>query len=239
MNKLLVVFGQHEAVRKIIIFDLDWLYEHSREERFLYGFKNLSTQNYVKSIPGGIKVSPEYPAAHSGHCALNRTSLALLVPCPGNSFEDGADLVSNFNEALHLTRSDDPRLVSPIAGAVWNFPAHKMGTVTVRAYIPGQGLRVSLLDYWMNPSDHTVEYFADYSIALRNDMQYGEMFTDFTFDFDCDRGTVILTAGDKLRLEKKLENEHPNGLCYLHLQSAATGKDDVGAYVQSMKFDGR
>jgi hypothetical protein len=91
----------------------------------------------------------------------------------------------------------------------------------------------------MNPSDDTVEYFADYSIVLRGDMQYGEMFTDFVFDFDCDRGTVILTAGDKLKLERNLNGEHPDGLCYLHLQSAATEADEIGAYIEKMTFEGK
>ena len=235
MNKMLIVAGQHEAVRKILIFDIDWLYEHTREERFLYGLKNLSTHSFVKSIEGGIKVSREYPTAHSGHCALNRTSLALLVPSPANSYgKAGACIMDDYNEALHLTRVEDERLISGIAGAVWNFPIHRKGKVCVRAYIPGKGLRVSLLDYWMNPCDDTVEYFADYSIVLRSDMQYGEMFTDFIFDFDCDRGTVILTAGDKLRLERKLNGEHPDGLCYLHLQSVDGDYD--GAYIGTIDF---
>ncbi|MBO7148332.1 MAG: exo-alpha-sialidase [Clostridia bacterium] len=239
MNKVLVAVGQHEAVRRLLIFDVDWLYEHKREERFLYGLKNLSTHSYVKSIEGGFKVSREHPLAHSGHCAFNRTNLALLVPSPANTYtKGGTDILDDYNEALHLTRVEDDRLISGIAGAVWNFPSHRKGKVTVRAYIPGKGLRVSLLNYWMNPSDNTVEYFSDYSIVLRGDMQYGEMFTDFVFNFDCDRGTVILTAGDKLKLERKLNGEHPDGLCYLHLQSAATEADSIGASIEKFSFEG-
>ncbi len=229
MNKLLVAFGQHEPSRRIIIFDLQWLYEHSREENLLYGLKNLSTQNYLKSILGGFKVARSHPLDFSGHCAANRVSVTVLMPSPEN----------NGKEALHITRSGDERLVSGIGGAVWNFPVHKKGKVTLKTHILGKGLRVSLLDYWMNPSDYTVQYYADFSVVLTSDMQYGDesIMSKFVFDFDCDRGTVIVTRGEYMCLEFKLKNEHPNGLCYLHLQSAATEEDNEGAYVAGFKFD--
>ena len=229
MGKLLVVFGQHEPSRRIVIFDINWLYEHNRRERFDCGFKNVSTQNYVKSILGGFQFNANDPLGNPGHCAYNRTSVAMLVPSPEN----------NRKEDLLLTRSGDERLVSGIGGVVWNFPIHKKGKIIVKAYIPGKGLRASLLDYWMNPSDDTVEYFANYSVVLRGDMQKkGELFSEFVLDFDCDRGTVILTNGDYLKLEKKIDFDCPNGLCYLHLQSAATEPDGVGAYISEMSFEG-
>lgn len=227
MNKLLVAFGQHEPSRRLVIFDIDWLYEHSRTENLLYGFKNLSTQNYLKSILGGYKVAPSHPLDFVGHCAANRVSVTVMMPSPEN----------NGKEALHITRSDDDRLVSGIGGAVWNFPIHKKGTLKIKAHIPGKGLRVSLLDYWMNPSDSTVQYFADFSIVLTNQMQCGDgIMSEFVFDFDCDKGTVIVTRGDYMRLEFKLNGAHPNGLCYLHMQSAATEADSIGTYVAGMTF---
>ena len=69
--------------------------------------------------------------------------------------------------------------------------------------------------------------------------RYGDenIMSEFVFDFDCDRGTVIVTRGEYMRLEFKLNGEHPNGLCYLHLQSAATEEDTVGAYVAGFRFD--
>jgi hypothetical protein len=60
--------------------------------------------------------------------------------------------------------------------------------------------------------------------------------SEFVFDFDCDKGTVIVTRGDYMRLEFKLNGAHPNGLCYLHMQSAATEADSIGAYVAGMTF---
>lgn len=228
MNKLLVAFGQHEPGRRIVLLDMDWLYEHRREENLVEGFRNLSTQNYVRSILGAFRARPDCPLDFAGHCAYNRTSVTLLMPSPEG----------NGKEALHITRSGDERLVSGIGGAVWNFPIHHRGIVRIRAWIPGKGLRVSLLDYWMNPEDDTVAYFANYSIVLRKDMHDGGIFTEFEFAFDCHRGNVLLTAGEYLRIEKKLDGQCPNGLCYLHLQSAATEEDKEGAYVAGMSFEG-
>ncbi|MBR5308188.1 MAG: exo-alpha-sialidase [Clostridia bacterium] len=227
MNKIMLVCGQHYSVRKIMIFDINWLYEKERHEDFIHGFAGISTQSYVKSILGGFPGgTPETATKYAGHCSYNRVSGCLLVPSPLN----------DNHEVLHIASSADSRLVSPICGAVWNFPIAKKGTVKISANIIGKGLRVSLLDYWMNPCDDTVEYYADYSIVLRPDMHPdGELFSDFTFDFDCEEGNVTVKCGDYLCLTKKLNGEHPNGICYLHMQSV--GKDDLdGAYVAGMDF---
>ena len=222
MNKMLVVYGQNRSCRRIVIFDLNWLYETTRKEDFIHGLENISAQSYVKSISGPFR-------GYAGHCAYNRISGALLLPSP----ED------NGKEALHIASNSDPRLVSPVCGAVWNFPIAKKGRVTLSAYMPenSDGLRVSLLDYWMNPSDDTVQYYADFSIVLRPDMHTdGQMFADFVFEFDCEKSTVSISSGDYLHLEKRLDGTHPGGLCYLHMQSV-TKTDETGAYVKEINFE--
>ena len=144
---------------------------------------------------------------------------------------------NNYKESLFIRRVDDDLLVSGIGGATWNFPMAKKGTLKIRAYIPGKGLRVSLLDYMMNPTDDTVEYFADMSVVLRGDMQpNGELFSEFIIDFDCERESAVISCGDYMRIEKKLGGTHPFGLCYLHLQSAATEEDKSGAYISEIDF---
>ncbi|MBR5527605.1 MAG: exo-alpha-sialidase [Clostridia bacterium] len=227
MNKILVVCGQHYSCRRIIIFDINWLYETSRHEDFIHGLANLSTQSYVKSISGGFPgQTPETALSYVGHCACNRVSGALLLPSPEN----------DKHEVLHIASSADTRLLNPLCGAVWNFPVIKKGKLVLTAHLPenGKGLRISLLDHWMNPCDNTVEYYADFSIHLRPDMHpENELFTDFVFEFDCERNTVTLTAGDYLRIEKTLSGAHPNGLCYLHMQSA-NESDYVGAMVKAI-----
>ena len=227
MGKLLVVSGQHYACRQISILDLNWIYETARHEDFLHGLHALSTHNYVKSWLGGHRGSPANPNAFAGHCAYYRTSVSLLVPCP----------VRSGKESLSIIRSGDPRLVSGIGGAVWNFPTAKKGRVTIKAHIGEKGLRVSLLDYFMNPSDESVQYFADYTVVLRADMHdKDEFYSDFVLDFDCEAGICRLTNGDYLDLTMRMNGAHPYGLSYLHMQSAATEVDYEGSLVAELDF---
>lgn len=215
------------ACRKIVIFDIDWLYEKNRQENFLHGFETISSQSYVKSISGGFKgQSAETALSYAGHCAYNRVNGCLLVPSPpGNGLE-----------VLQICSHTDPRLVSPICGAVWNFPIAKKGRLTLTASISGKGLRVSFLDHWMNPCDETVEYFANFTIKLRPDMHpRGEMFSEFIFEFDCDKNLVKIYCSDYLFLEKNLDGSFPSGLCYLHMQSVDEN-DTCGAYVSKIDF---
>ncbi len=225
-GKMLVAYGQHYSSRRIAIFDLCWLYETSRSEDFIHGLGGISTQSYLKSILGGYRgTNAENALKNVGHCSYNRVSGSVMVPHPDGN-----------HEALSIASSPDERLLTPICGAVWNYPTAKSGEVKLRARIGGAGLRVSLLDYWMNPCDVSVEYFADYSIVLRPDMHPdGEEFSDFLFEFDCENGTVRLTCGDYLSLEKPLCGKHPSGLCYLHMQSAEPS-DTVGSLIERIDF---
>ena len=221
-NKLLVANGQHEICRNIMILDLEWLYETDREEDLLKGLTNVSTQSYVKSIAGGWRGE-----GYIGHCAYNRVSSALLLPSPEN----------NGKEALHIAPLEDKRLLNGYSGAVWNFPASKKGKIALRAYLPGKGLRVSLFDYWVNPIDDTVPYFAPFSIVLRKNMQNDEQFTTFEITFDCESKRVTVEAGDYVKLTFPLNGELPHGLHYLHLQSAVAENDTEGSYVSAWSFE--
>ena len=79
-------------------------------------------------------------------------------------------------------------------------------------------------------------YFAPFSVVLRGDMQGKELFTDFEIAFDCDKKQAYVRAGEYLNLIFPLNGELPNGLCYLHLQSAVCENDIEGSYVSSLKF---
>lgn len=229
MNKLLVVCGQHTVCRRILIFDLDWLYETTRKEDFIHGLASLSTQTYVKSILGGYLGQPDTALEYAGHCAYNRTHGALLLPSPEQ----------NGKEALHITYLQDDRLVSCLGGAVWNFPIAIAGRVTLCAYLPGKGLRVSLLDHWMNPCDETVSYYADASVVLSGgDGTADPRFSVYTLDFDCESGTLLLLKDGKTVSEHPMRGDCPNGLCYLHLQTAAAAPDASGSYVSRIEFTG-
>ena len=220
-GKILMANGQHRLLSRLLIFDPNWLYETSRKEDLLHGFENLSCQGYVESIPGGYR-----GLGYAGHCAYNRINTALLLPSPEN----------NGKEALFLAPQTEPHLISKVSGAVWNFPALRKGKLTLRAYLPGGALRLSLLDHWFNPTDDSVEYFAPFSVNLRRDMQDGELFTTFEIEFDTENMTARLSAGKYLDLSFRMNGEAPNGLCYLHLQYAS---DDMnGAYITGWEVKG-
>jgi hypothetical protein len=201
-GKVLVTFGQHPTSRKMIIFDPAWLYEKKREETFRTGMGAISTQVYLKSVSGNYR-------GFSGHCAWNRTNGAVMVPDP-----DG-----NFEEALLLVTTRDPRLFSNIQGAVWNFPAAGSGKVTVRLRIYGEGLRLSLMDRWFNPVDTTVDKLASYSCVItKNDVEEGT-WTDVTITWKGKEAKALVEAAGKLLFELKAQSEHRNGISYIHLQS--------------------
>ena len=65
----------------------------------------------------------------------------------------------------------------------------------------------------------------------------GELFSDFIFEFDCEKETVKISCGDYLYLEKKLCGNYPNGICYLHMQSVDADDTD-GAYISALDFKG-
>ncbi len=228
-NKVMVAYGQALPCAKIIILDLDWLYEKSRKNTPVNGLECLSAQSYIKSLPGGFRGNRAEVTEYTGHCNYNRISSVMVVP---NPYDDGF-------EALSFITNEDERLISNIAGAVWNFPIARKGTVKIKAKIGGSGLRVSLLDHWMNPTDDTLPYFADYSIVLREDMYEKDEMSEFVFEFDCDKNEVTVTNGDYFTHTSRMNNSHPMGLCYLHLQTAAPKgiPDHKGSIVSHLTFN--
>lgn len=225
LGKILVVYGQHEICRRMIIFDIKWLYEKGRIENFLHGLDRLSTHLYVKSILGGCRGKQHNPNDYVGHCAYNRTHGAMLIPSPE----------SEGHEVLHICRTNDPRLVSNTGGAVWNFPTATRGTVTVRARVDGEPLRISLLDQWVNPCDPTVGDVAFLSFEVTKEMTSDE-FCNINIEFDCYRQAATIRIGDSGEITLPLLGAMPNGICYLHLQSAADDTDPGGALIAGMSF---
>ncbi len=214
-NKVMVVYGQHAYSRKIVIFDLDWLYETGRSEDFRLGSSSLSTQVYLKSIAGNFR-------GFSGHCAWNRTHGAVLMPDP-----DG-----NFEEALLICRTDDPRLFSNVQGAVWNFPSSHAGRVKVRMRIDGDGLRLSLTDRWFNPIDWTIGEEAQVSFVIKGSQLEAGVWSDVEIVWEDASAQLWINGESQGRMEFRADA--PHGLNYLHLQSTAEGPDFQGALVKQL-----
>lgn len=227
-GKILVAYGQHKVCRRLIIFDINWLYDKNRCEDFLHGLDGVSTQAYVKSILGGFRGTRNNPTGVVGHCAYNRTHGAMLVPSPEK----------NGREVLHICYTDDARLVSNVGGVTWNFPAARRGVATVRMRIEGKPVRLSLLDHWVNPCDTTVKSFSHVSaIITRSMLQSPTPFTEVSLEFDCDRDHVALYVDRRFIAKTRLHGAAPVGLCYLHVQSAADKPDPHGALISEMRFE--
>lgn len=214
-NKLLVAFGQNAVARKVVILDLDWLYETDRREDFRQGLSSVSTQTYVKSNLGGF-------AGWSGHCAYNRTDGALLLPDPSG----------NRREVLQLCRTEDPRLVYQKQGVVWNFPAGKQGRVRVDFMVVGSGIALSLTDRWYNPVDETVTAEAPVSLAFDRTSASPNEWHTAELIYDTEEGSVEVLLDGARYATLPLRASAPLGLSYLHVQTLAEKQDFEGTLLR-------
>ena len=217
-NKLLVSFGQNRIARKVVILDLDWLYETERQEDFRLGLGNVTTHMYLHSNLCGYK-------GFSGHCAYNRTNGALLMPDPAG----------NFEEVLQICRIEDERLVYKKQGAVWNFPASSKGKVSVRFMIRGAGIAVSLTDHWYNACDDTVRAEAFCSLPITAADTAADVWHDLDIRYDTEAGSASVYLDGILWQTLKARSVFPSGLCYLHLQTLAEEEDQAGTLIKHMK----
>lgn len=218
-NKIMVHVGQHDKIRKIMIFDMDWLYETKRSENFRFGMDNISTQVYLKSVSGGYR-------GFAGHCAWNRTNGAVMVPDPEG----------NHTEVLLIKNTADDRLLSNVQGMVWNFPAATKGKINITLDILGEGIRISLADHWINPADLTVNQYAQFSkVITRNDLS-GEGKREITVEYNTKTSSALFKEGDRIICTVDMQNSAPNGLCYLHLQTPSENGDVKGTQIKKFSF---
>lgn len=217
-GKVLVALGQNEAARRILVFDVSWLYEKTRETNFSDGLDSVSTHLYYRSLTGNIR-----DWSFGGHCAWNRMSGAHAVPSP-----DG-----DFHEVLKISCNGNADLVSATEGVAWNFPAARQGTLEIEIRTPGSGVALSLLDRWMNPSDAFAPYYAAFTCEVKD--LPGDKWTLLKLDFDLDADTLAVSADGAPFATAKLKNKSDCGLNYLHLLSRANKPGDEGTLVKSLK----
>lgn len=215
-GKILLCCGQHEYVRRMLIFDPKWLLETERSEDFRMGLEQVSTQVYVRSISGYRR------PVWNGHCAWNRTNGAMMLPDPDGTRE----------EAVYIETSDDARLVSPMQGVVWNFPAAKKGVVSLRIMPVEDGLSLSLTDRWFNPTDPYAPHYAAYTIEADAALCPAVQWSDIELHFDETGCEVVVNGKTAARLAPQCDA--PNGLCYLILQSPKEYTGRTGAYLKKM-----
>lgn len=217
-NKVLVMSGQHQASRRCYIFDLNWLYETKRNDRFLEGLEHVSTHGYLKSI------SEAHMDVSVGHCQWNRYNTVLPV----------ADPEGSYVEVMNFGYSDDERLFNGISGMCWNFPICKSGRIEIKAYRQTAGLRVSLTDVWINPSDETVKDYAKFTFDADDGVLPTKKWVTLSLDFNTDKRLLTYSVdGEKLG-EVSLQNNVVDGVCYLHLQTLARTRDFKGTCIREL-----
>ncbi len=217
-NKVMVSVGQNIVSRRIIIFDIDWLYETARKENFLNGLKDVTTHTYLKSVS-----CSHYHEVGNGHCSWNRVQSSYPVPDP----EGG------FGEVILVSKHKDERLINDISGICWNFPMSKSGRVTVNIKIAEKQARFILTDRWYNVCDIHAAYQSPFWFEL-DIFDTGEGYAKVDIDFDTDKKSATVFINDEFLFKVKMTAECTVGLSYLILQCACDGDSD-GFYIKSIE----
>lgn len=221
-GKIILAYGQSFRCRRLMLFDVGWLYETERRDELTGGLAAWSVQQYVKSIAGGFR-------GIAGHCSYNRRPGAQLMPHP-----DRLD-----REVLLIGRHPDPRLVWEKEGAVWNFPAARQGELHLRLQpVRGTaGLRISLADRWFNPTDPVIDRFACFTLPLIPIPDWEpDVWHDLRIEWNLDEKRATVFAGTRAIPLPPAAVGGDNGLSYLHLQSLAESADPFGVMIESVRF---
>ncbi|MBO7148785.1 MAG: exo-alpha-sialidase [Clostridia bacterium] len=219
-GKVLVSVGQNTASRKLVIFDVNWLYEKECRETFRKGLENVTTHGFIRGYCESHK--NEGP----GHCQWNRVSTVYPMPDPAGGAR---------REVQQFVYNDDPRLISGLSGMTWNYPASDTGHIELEVYRAKAGLRISLCDMWINPTDDTAYHFAKFTFEANESVLPEKKWVTLCLDFDVKKGLLEYSIdGNKLG-ESKLQSEAPIGLSYLHLQTLARERDFEGSFIRELK----
>ena len=219
-HKVLVSVGQNVASRRLVIFDVDWLYETKRKETFTDGLIHVTTHTYRKSIYGS-----HTKKVGNGACSLNRETGAFPMPDPEGS----------YREVLSVSKREDPTLLSQIRGMCWNFPASKKGSVSFEVLIAEKTARFLFSDRWYNTCDpyavHSVPFWFELDAE---DLGAGYHTVRFDFDTEKGEGAVYLDACAEPFFLVQGSAPCPTGISYLIAQCAPDG-DSEGFFLASME----
>lgn len=212
-NKIVVSIGQHPLHRKILAFDVDWLYEKERSNNFEDSLKQWSAFRYYKGI--------------IGHCGYNRAEMPLLIEHPDSA---GA-------QVLKIGYTPNSSFVEDNDGALWNFPAAKNGEVELSVKIAQGAEKVDLIlnDRWFNPTDTVASYECQYLVPLTRELLNikDDKWHTVKLAWKHNQRAMLYVDGKKIgRIELKTSTLH--GPSYLHLLGGRV-KDEVGVLVESVK----
>ena len=217
MNKVLVAAGQNATCRRLLIFDLDWLYETEQKEDFLGGLAGVTTHLYLKSIAGSTM---EYG---NGHCSYNRITGAVMMPDP----EGG------YIECAYISHNKDVRLLEGMQGIGWNFPASKKGRVEAKLYLTGSGARITLSDRHFNACDRFAAELSPFGIDLSDKEIPKNRFITLAIEYDTVAGEAILTIDEKKITSLSMRDCIEAGISYLLIQYPH--EDEGGIYLKSLE----
>lgn len=208
-GKILASIGQHRQCRKMVLFDIDWLYETERSCDFSDGLEQWSVFRYYKGI--------------TGHCCYNRQEAPLLQPHPDRARA----------KALHIGYTPNDSLVQDNEGALWNFPASPDGKVVLRIKLDSDAPHTDLVlnDRWFNPTDTVARYEGMYTLPLQRDRlkikdrQWHEVCVSWKKNQEA---TVYVDGKKRGNIPLNKPTEH--GISYLHLIGGRT-PDKSGIWI--------
>lgn len=194
-GKILVSVGQHRQCRKLMLFDVNWLYEPTRSCDFSNGLADWSAFQYYKGIVG--------------HCCYNRREQPLLVAHPDQPGK----------QALCLRTTPNDSLLQDNCGAVWNFPAAHNGFAKLRFKLPegAADIRLILNDRWFNPTDTVAAYEGNYVLTMsRKQLRIkDDKWHELSLHWSPNRQATVWVDGRRCT---RLPLQHPteHGISYLH-----------------------
>lgn len=215
-DKVLIALGQHPKIRKLLVLDLNWLYEKERPDNFSDGLTNWSYHKYIK----GIK----------GHCAYNRKPGAFLIPHPDDPSK----------KVMHLKAERDTTLLSQNSGALFNFPGGHKGEIQLRfrAHKNFEGIHINLLDRWFNPSDTIAQEYAMFNFEMKKELLIPETWHDLKLKWNINQKTgycEIFIDDRKINSTLPIKNMSQNGISYIHFSLPLKRSLNNGILIESIK----
>ncbi len=212
-GKIIAAVGQHPLHRKILRFDIDWLYETNRQCDFSDSLDQWSAFWYYKGIVG--------------HCGYNRTEMPLITEHPDNSSK----------KVMRIGYTPNDTLVQDNQGALWNFPAARSGMVELSMMFPEGSETIDLVlnDRWFNPTDTVSKYECQYTVPLSRqalkirDQKWHNIRVEWT-----EGKNATLFVDNKKVKTLKLKDTALHGISYLHLLGRHT-PDTTGVMIERVK----
>jgi len=206
---VLIVTGQGEHVRRLLLLDPDWLLETTQHDDFANGLDAWSAftefgpaERYWRDRAVGPRVT-QHPHDASRH-------------------------------AMHLDHAGD----LDADGATWNFPAGQAGRLTLRVMLPegSAGGAIALYDRFFNPTDDTAGEHAVFVAPLTSVPADGAWHdVTLTWDLPARRGEVAIDGAVTGALDAQADA--PNGVSYLSIRAATQTLDEVGLWVESVNVE--